>query len=154
MTAEWVELAACRDVDGELFYPVSVRAELAQPAKSVCRRCPVKAECLQYALDTGEREGIWGGLTPGERSAYANGHAHQPCRRCGKTFVPRLRGQKRCPTCAKTVDKRRTGPTVACPTCQQSAGINPKTGRIARHRTPGNRHDRPYCTADRKPVPA
>jgi len=41
--------------------------EQVERAKAECRRCPVAAECLNYALRNGEKEGIWGGLTPEER---------------------------------------------------------------------------------------
>jgi len=37
-------------------------------AKDICRRCPVRNECLQYALDRKESHGIWGGLTTKERN--------------------------------------------------------------------------------------
>ena len=36
-------------------------------AKQVCRSCEVAAECLQYALATDERFGIWGGTSERER---------------------------------------------------------------------------------------
>ena len=36
-------------------------------AKAYCESCPVKAECLQRALDVQEEFGIFGGLTPQER---------------------------------------------------------------------------------------
>lgn len=36
-------------------------------AKSVCYLCPVRRECLEYALAAGERWGVWGGLTTPER---------------------------------------------------------------------------------------
>ena len=32
-------------------------------AKRVCRSCPVRAECLEFALDNGESWGIWAGYT-------------------------------------------------------------------------------------------
>lgn len=41
--------------------------ESAASAKAVCRVCPVCAECLDFALKTHQREGIWGGTTPLER---------------------------------------------------------------------------------------
>lgn len=43
--------------------------EYRDPAKKVCAGCPVRAECLSFAMETGERDGIWGGLTPYERTA-------------------------------------------------------------------------------------
>jgi WhiB family redox-sensing transcriptional regulator len=36
-------------------------------AKAICARCPIKVECLTYALESGEAYGIWGGLLPSER---------------------------------------------------------------------------------------
>ncbi|EHK88024.1 WhiB family transcriptional regulator [Saccharomonospora azurea] len=67
---EWWHSAACRDEDPELFFPVSNMGPGAQQtarAKAVCARCPVRAECLSYALDNGLDHGIFGGLTEHER---------------------------------------------------------------------------------------
>jgi len=66
----WLDRAACRHVDPELFFPVSdIRAARAQvqAAKRVCRRCPVRGTCLSWALDHGQEAGIWGGMTEEER---------------------------------------------------------------------------------------
>lgn len=53
------------------FYPE--RGEDAGPAKHVCRTCPVKSECLDYALKYRERFGIWGGLTErGRKDMYGS----------------------------------------------------------------------------------
>jgi WhiB family redox-sensing transcriptional regulator len=60
---------ACAD-DPELFFPISYgRAADKQiaAAKAVCGPCPVRAACLQAALDNEHRDGIWGGTTPDER---------------------------------------------------------------------------------------
>jgi WhiB family transcriptional regulator, redox-sensing transcriptional regulator len=68
--AEWWSLAACQFVDPEIFFPASTtnpdRVQLAA-AKAVCARCPVRSECLGYALDAGPMHGIWGGLSEEER---------------------------------------------------------------------------------------
>lgn len=69
---DWRELAACRDEDPELFFPIGTGpAAQAQVelAKAVCRRCPVLEQCLTYALSSGQDAGIWGGLTEDERRA-------------------------------------------------------------------------------------
>lgn len=54
---------------------------LGREAREVCGRCPVKEQCLDYALETertdGLRTGIWGGLGPYERTAVARGRAHE-----------------------------------------------------------------------------
>ncbi|PKK16117.1 WhiB family transcriptional regulator [Thermomonospora sp. CIF 1] len=67
----WTDYAICRGVDPELFYPINytvpVMAEQVEAAKAICGNCPVKAECLDWALRAGEPDGIWGGTTPEER---------------------------------------------------------------------------------------
>ncbi|SDW37847.1 WhiB family transcriptional regulator, redox-sensing transcriptional regulator [Amycolatopsis xylanica] len=67
---DWRENAACRDIDPELFFPVSELgpgARQVAQAKAVCGACPVRAKCLDYALDNGLTSGIFGGTTEGER---------------------------------------------------------------------------------------
>ncbi|GAA1228374.1 WhiB family transcriptional regulator [Prauserella halophila] len=71
---EWVQDAACRDEDPELFFPVSDTgpgSQQAARAKAVCARCPVRDLCLQQALDNGLDFGIFGGLTQEERRELA-----------------------------------------------------------------------------------
>lgn len=61
----WLVFAACRDADPDLFFPAN--REEAEQALAICASCPVQPECLSYALEAGERFGIWGGLTEKER---------------------------------------------------------------------------------------
>lgn len=61
----WMVDALCAVVDPELFYPE--KGESAAAAKMLCRRCPVRAECLAYALASHEKFGVWGGLSERER---------------------------------------------------------------------------------------
>ena len=61
----WRRAAACRDLDTGFFFPLS--DDDAGPAKAVCATCPVREECLRYALATRQGDGIWGGLTETER---------------------------------------------------------------------------------------
>jgi WhiB family transcriptional regulator, redox-sensing transcriptional regulator len=67
---DWRDDAACRDADPELFFADSdVRSARTQvkTAKLICRGCPVKVTCLNWALASGQEAGIWGGLTEDER---------------------------------------------------------------------------------------
>ncbi|MGH3169119.1 MAG: WhiB family transcriptional regulator [Trebonia sp.] len=69
-STEWREAAACRSAEPELFFPVSAvgqSAAEAERAKAVCARCPVRRECLQFALATRQAYGIWGGMSERER---------------------------------------------------------------------------------------
>jgi WhiB family redox-sensing transcriptional regulator len=67
MNTSWRQLARCRGVDPEVFYPVSDDDEAAEEAKSICADCPVREACLEFALSTREKNGVWGGLTERER---------------------------------------------------------------------------------------
>ena len=61
----WRDDALCAQTDPELFFPE--KGGSTRLPKRVCRSCTVRAECLDYALDQGIREGIWGGLSERER---------------------------------------------------------------------------------------
>jgi hypothetical protein len=69
---DWRHRAACRNLDPEIFFPVAeVGPALARQearALAVCARCPVRAECLAYALKA-IPYGIAGGMTEGQRRA-------------------------------------------------------------------------------------
>ncbi len=68
----WRDHARCRDTDPELFFPVGTtgNAVLAiDYAKRVCAECAVIQECLEFALDTNQDSGIWGGHSEEERRA-------------------------------------------------------------------------------------
>ena len=65
MNLTWRDHAACRGIDPDVFYPVT--DEEAEPAKTVCDRCTVRTACLEWALGTREKDGVWGGATERER---------------------------------------------------------------------------------------
>ena len=70
---DWQTRAACRGSDANLFFAPSQtetkeeREARETQAKSVCARCPVREQCLTFALSTREPHGIWGGLNEIER---------------------------------------------------------------------------------------
>lgn len=56
--------------DPEDWFPTHTRdLNEARTARAVrvCRECPVVRDCLQYALETGERHAVMGGQTPRQR---------------------------------------------------------------------------------------
>lgn len=70
MRDDWRDQSACRGMDGELFFPVGNSAEACaqeEAAKTVCGTCPVRTECLSWALDSGQSSGVWGGLSEFDR---------------------------------------------------------------------------------------
>ena len=69
---EWVHSALCKDEDPELFFPLGNSGPAAfqvQEAKAVCSRCPVRLQCLEWAMATAQDSGVWGGLSEEERRA-------------------------------------------------------------------------------------
>ncbi|MET0521439.1 MAG: WhiB family transcriptional regulator [Jiangellaceae bacterium] len=80
---DWRHVAACRDEDPELFFPIGNTGPALlqiEEAKSVCRRCPVREDCLQFALETGQDAGVWGGLSEDERRALKRRNARARAR--------------------------------------------------------------------------
>ncbi len=62
---KWMSEGICAQTDPDAFF--LERGGNPRPAKAVCARCPVTAECLQYAIDNDEPFGIWGGKSERER---------------------------------------------------------------------------------------
>lgn len=80
LAGAWTDRAICRDEDPELFFPIAFSdafAEQIEEARGVCRTCPVRTECLDYAL-TKPQHGIWGGTTDDERRRIRAGHDPMP----------------------------------------------------------------------------
>jgi WhiB family redox-sensing transcriptional regulator len=61
----WQERSACYGLDPEIFFPTT--EEEAGLALSYCGVCPVKEMCLAWAVQSGERYGVWGGTTEQQR---------------------------------------------------------------------------------------
>ena len=61
----WRQQGACNGLDPAVFFPDSEDA--AEEAKCICAECPVRVNCLEYALSTREKDGVWGGATDKER---------------------------------------------------------------------------------------
>ncbi len=78
---DWRLLAACWHADPELFFPVSGSGpslDQVTQAKVICADCPVRRQCLAFALDTRQEYGVWGGMSEEERRPRAG-------KRCTRT---------------------------------------------------------------------
>lgn len=62
---DWLAAAPC-NADPEAMFPGSNDHDI-EYAKSICRSCSVIERCLQWALDTGEQLGVWGGKSEDDR---------------------------------------------------------------------------------------
>ena len=75
VVTSWESRAACREADARCFVPpmsgesAGDRRVRESAAKQICADCPVRRECLEYALRVREAFGIWGGLNETERRA-------------------------------------------------------------------------------------
>lgn len=118
-TEHWQDHAACSGTNTELFFLTIDRygtdvddPALIEAAKTVCRRCEVREECLTAALDN-EEWGVWGETTQDERERL-------------NRLIPRAK----CPICACT-DLHASGRVQICNSCGQSW----TTGRTPHRRT-------------------
>jgi WhiB family redox-sensing transcriptional regulator len=69
---QWQRLGSCRGMDSAVFFHPDgernpSRARRTAQAKEVCQRCPVIDMCREFALETREPFGVWGGLAESER---------------------------------------------------------------------------------------
>lgn len=80
----WHERGACRGEPQHLWFEdAGVNPEAA---KAFCEICEVRAECLEFALTTGQEHGIWGGLTSEERRGQRR-YRVIFCTQCGRRFT-------------------------------------------------------------------
>jgi WhiB family transcriptional regulator, redox-sensing transcriptional regulator len=85
----WQSLAFCAGLNPDMFFPE--RGEAVKEAKAVCRGCPVRSDCLEFALASSEKFGIWGGMSERER------RMERRARRRRTTTMPELDAKyKRC----------------------------------------------------------
>ena len=66
----WRELSACRDSDPNLFFPIGSTGpavDQIEKARFICDACSVQEACLQYALETNQEAGVWGGFAEDDR---------------------------------------------------------------------------------------
>jgi WhiB family transcriptional regulator, redox-sensing transcriptional regulator len=79
----WLDRAACAGVDGHLFFAPDIertqdREIREAKAAAICAQCPVRAQCLDYALSNSIKHGIWGGLNQSERARERRRRASRP----------------------------------------------------------------------------
>lgn len=69
---DWRLRALCGAEDPELFFPIGNTGPAilqTEEAKAVCRRCVVRDQCLDWALEAKMDHGVWGGMSEEERRA-------------------------------------------------------------------------------------
>lgn len=110
----WRDLAACKSADPNLFFPE--RGQDVGPAKRICRDCPVREECLDFALSKRIKEGVWGGTSERQRRTMRPARPTAQHGTYGGTLLHKNAGEPSCADCrawsaAKAARKR--GSTTA-----------------------------------------
>ena len=82
----WMHEAACRGQGFDTWFPTDDVGEQADGARRICAGCPVRLECLDYALNCSIRHGLWGGLSPEERAALNRRRGPQPTAKGGPRY--------------------------------------------------------------------
>lgn len=119
MTGWWRSRAACRTAAPDLFFPET--GENAAAAKAICAACPVRAECLAYAVSVPEGHGVFGGLSEKERRGMrpaglcrSGQHLMSP----DNTYTEPASGARRCNACRVESRHRRHKTAVPSPAPQ------------------------------------
>lgn len=133
----WHAKAACSGMDRNLFFeatPGAPMSETGLEAKKVCRGCPVRERCLEWALKYTER-GVWGGTTEKDRRHLR--------RRLMPSRQPRQQpvtvSEKTCPGCRKTkpaeafskAGRMRDGLASRCKECTKASAARSAKSRYA-----------------------
>lgn len=78
--SDWRQRANCREVtDPDVFFPIGSTGpalDQIERAKRICQPCPVKKACLEWAIETHQECGVWGGLSEEERKSINVGRRH------------------------------------------------------------------------------
>jgi hypothetical protein len=123
-TQEWVNEALCAQVGPEdsLWFPD--KGQSNKQAKLICAECPVRQQCLQYALDRSEQHGIWGGLSDRERKELKRG-----------IRPPRMKCRK-----GHDLNEAGTRPNGECAECSRERSRRAYTPRPPMERRKGREH--------------
>ena|ERR1700742_2844862 len=90
---EWRAASACLNTDPDVVFPVAVgsaASKQAMKAIRICAGCTVRQQCLDFAIRSGEKDGIWGGTTPEERIRDRRVRNRHPARRAWRE-APEMR---------------------------------------------------------------
>jgi WhiB family redox-sensing transcriptional regulator len=108
---DWRQKAACLGYPTDWWFPATANEDGWARARAICADCPVRTECLAYAVEVGE-VGMWGGLRPEERGHQAAlPVSYGDCDVCGRVLVLRRPNIKYCSDTCRRRAWRRNGDT-------------------------------------------
>lgn len=94
----WMKNALCPNYDPDLWHPPYDAPSSTAYPKSICRRCPVMGECLDWALNHGEN-GVWGGTSEADRRALKRRKSRPTCVICESEDILDTEGNEICLGC-------------------------------------------------------
>jgi len=103
----WHTQAACKNVDTNLFFPAGGSGTPTNwdQAVTICQQCPVVNQCLEFALRTQQKDGVWGATTPHQRQQMRRQGNQLPCPSCDNTY-PAGTNRWRCHNCTEQARKQ------------------------------------------------
>lgn len=116
-TMDWRREAACIGVDPSAFFAEGNYAvEQSRAARQICAACPVRTWCAEFAIQIGERYGVWGGMTQRELRQRRQRPRRKP-RRPKAATTPRE--PAKCGT-RSGYQRHRANGEEACAPCRQA----------------------------------
>jgi WhiB family redox-sensing transcriptional regulator len=94
---DWMHFAACEGMNTNQFFP-EYNFLIEDRVLAACDRCPVKQDCLDWALDNDEK-GVWGGLTEEQRTQISTVRSRVRCPDCRSDRVVEQDGSEICLSC-------------------------------------------------------
>lgn len=88
----WAALASCKNTHEEHLtadWYADADTAACRLAIAICKECPVAEECLNHALATHEQHGVWGAMTPAQRSMIAAGYSREQALKITTTYSRR-----------------------------------------------------------------
>ncbi|SKD93945.1 transcriptional regulator [Mycobacteroides abscessus subsp. massiliense] len=66
----WQDQAACKGMPTDWWFPEQGASRECKRAKAICHNCPVRTQCLEYAVSHQEQWGLWGELSLKDRRRW------------------------------------------------------------------------------------
>lgn len=96
----WMDRGACSGTSDPVFFEPNNPEACAEEANRLyCRTCPVRAECLDYAMKT-RSPGVWAGLSLATREKLAKSRTRSKCPACKCASLVTVGRYDICRSCA------------------------------------------------------
>ncbi|MDL5205087.1 WhiB family transcriptional regulator [Streptomyces sp. ALI-76-A] len=115
---DWLRHAVCAGMDQRAFFATGrhARAQVFA-AKRVCDACPVREQCREWAIESGERWGVWGGMSQDELRKKRRRFTSRA--KAGTRPAPKKREPAKCGT-RPGYQKHLREKTPVCGPCRQA----------------------------------